>query len=90
MKLIKIDPANPPQYKKQMLFYNEKWKMFRLGSVDHIRTDEFGTRTVYKQLEPLKVIDGSRRELIVNFEPTHYLDFELSDLAKTIENESVT
>lgn len=80
MTLKKIDPTNPPQFKKQMLFYNVDYKMFRLGEVDFIRIDTFGTRIVYKSFESIKVYDGVNNPVIFNFEPTHYLDIDLSQI----------
>jgi len=81
MKLIKIDPDNFPQFKKQMLFYSEELRVFRLGEVDYVRKDENGERIIYKSFQPVKFYNKTDdREISVDFRPTHYLDLELRDL----------
>ena len=85
LKLVPIDPDNPPKFKTQMLFYWDKLNTFRLGSVDYIREDQEGRRIIYRSFE--SVLCNSPTGIInISFKPTHYLDLELGELVNTLLN----
>lgn len=83
--LVKIDPDNPPEFKKQMLFYNSEYNLFRLGLARCIQQDENGKFIVYNHFDEIKLVDNTTfQRYVVPFYPTHYLNINLSELAKTI------
>jgi len=86
LKLVKLDPDNPPAFKTQMLFYWDKMNMFKLGSVDYIREDQDGRRFVYKPFEEV-LCNSSTGVIKITFVPSHYLDLELGELANTIKDQ---
>lgn len=86
-KLVKIDPDNPPEYKKQMLFYNSDYNLFRLGQVRCIQEDENGKSIVYNYFDEVKLVDNTTfQRYTIPFYPTHYLSLDLEQLTKTINN----
>lgn len=85
LKLVPLDPNNPPAFKTQMLFYWDKMNMFKLGSVDYIREDQDGRKFIYKPFEAVLCYSPAGT-IKITFQPTHYLDLELGELANTIKD----
>lgn len=86
-KLIKIDPDNPPVFKRQLLFYNDQFNLFRLGEVDYIREDESGRTVVYKSFQDIKIRQITSSDIFtVTFIPTHYVNLDLTELSNNINN----
>lgn len=87
MELIKIDPNYPPEFKKQVLFYDSVLRSFQLGEVDYIREDQNGKSIIYKPFQLVQMRDDRNFEkVLVTFQPTHYLNIDLDESAKTINN----
>lgn len=90
-KLIKIDPNNPPEYKKQMVFYDDKLGVFKVGALDYVKHDESGKFLVYRPFDPVKMqIKNSGDIILATFNPTHYVDLKLYNLLTKINNESTS
>lgn len=88
MKLIKIDPDNPPQFNIQMLFYDSTLNLFRLGEVDYIREDGVGKYIVYKSFDSVRMLNTTNNmEVLLDFIPTHYSDLDLEELVNTLQHE---
>jgi hypothetical protein len=85
LNLKPLDSNNPPAFKTQMLFYWDKMNIFKLGSVDYIREDQNGRQFVYKSFEDISC-HSPTGVIKITFTPTHYLDLELGELAKTIKD----
>ena len=86
MELIKIDPNKPPQFNTQMLFYDSVLKLFKLGEVDYIREDRTGKRIIYKSFDLVPCWNNVDVVVKIPFKPTHYLNIDLDEFAKTINN----
>lgn len=85
LNLVKLDPNNPPAFKTQMLFYWDEMNIFKLGSVDYIREDQSGRTFVYKPFEEI-LCHSTSGTIKISFKPSHYLDLELVELAKTLQS----
>lgn len=86
MELIKIDPNNPPQFNTQILFYDSALKLFRLGEVDYIREDRTVKRIIYKPFDLVPRRNNNDIIVKIPFKPTHYLNIDLDEFAKTVKD----